>query len=44
MPAVHAFAMYAGLALTIDFILQMTCFVALMTLDIKRHEVSVVFI
>ena len=39
MPAVHAFAMYAGLALTIDFFLQMTCFVALLTLDIRRQEV-----
>lgn len=42
MPAVHAFALYAGLALTIDFILQITCFVSLMALDAKRQEVSTV--
>lgn len=39
MPAVHAFALYAGLALTIDFLLQVTCFVALMALDARRQEV-----
>lgn len=38
MPAVHAFALYAGLALTIDFVLQLTCFVALMALDARRQE------
>ncbi|XP_050702417.1 NPC intracellular cholesterol transporter 1-like isoform X2 [Eriocheir sinensis] len=38
MPAVHAFALYAGLALTIDFVLQVTCFVALMALDARRQE------
>ncbi|XP_034472622.1 NPC intracellular cholesterol transporter 1 [Drosophila innubila] len=38
MPAVRAFALYAGVALLIDFILQITCFVGLFTLDIKRKE------
>ncbi|XP_045596555.1 NPC intracellular cholesterol transporter 1 isoform X1 [Procambarus clarkii] len=38
MPAVHAFALYAGLALSIDFILQVTCFVSLVALDAKRQE------
>ncbi|KAK3872829.1 hypothetical protein Pcinc_022085 [Petrolisthes cinctipes] len=38
MPAVHAFALYAGMALTIDFILQMTCFVSLVALDARRQE------
>ncbi|XP_063873774.1 NPC intracellular cholesterol transporter 1-like isoform X1 [Scylla paramamosain] len=38
MPAVYAFALYAGLALVIDFLLQMTCFVALLTLDAHRVE------
>lgn len=38
MPAVYAFALYAALALVIDFFLQMTCFVALLTLDAKRVE------
>ncbi|KAK8738118.1 hypothetical protein OTU49_004053 [Cherax quadricarinatus] len=36
MPAVYAFALYAALALVIDFFLQMTCFVALMSLDAHR--------
>lgn len=38
MPAVYAFALYAGLALVIDFFLQMTCFVALLSLDAHRIE------
>ncbi|XP_071542748.1 NPC intracellular cholesterol transporter 1-like [Panulirus ornatus] len=38
MPAVNAFALYAALALVIDFFLQMTCFVALMSLDARRVE------
>lgn len=38
MPAVYAFALYAALALLIDFFLQMTCFVALLSLDAKRIE------
>ncbi|XP_033249030.1 NPC intracellular cholesterol transporter 1 isoform X1 [Drosophila miranda] len=38
MPAVKAFALYAGVALIIDFLLQITCFVSLFTLDTKRKE------
>ena len=38
MPAVKAFALYAGMALLIDFLLQITAFIALLTLDIKRQE------
>ena len=38
MPAVKAFALYAGLALLIDFLLQITAFIALMKLDISRQE------
>uniref|UniRef100_A0A1B0CLS9 SSD domain-containing protein n=2 Tax=Lutzomyia longipalpis TaxID=7200 RepID=A0A1B0CLS9_LUTLO len=38
MPAVHTFAMYAAVALLIDFILQLTAFVALMSLDQRRYE------
>uniref|UniRef100_A0A1B0D1E4 Uncharacterized protein n=1 Tax=Phlebotomus papatasi TaxID=29031 RepID=A0A1B0D1E4_PHLPP len=38
MPAVHTFAMYAAVALLIDFILQLTAFVALMSLDQMRYE------
>ncbi|XP_015113278.1 NPC intracellular cholesterol transporter 1 isoform X2 [Diachasma alloeum] len=38
MPAVKAFALYAGMALLIDFLLQITCFVSLLTLDTLRHS------
>ncbi|XP_054719503.1 NPC intracellular cholesterol transporter 1-like [Uloborus diversus] len=38
MPAVHAFALYAGLALLIDFLLQISCFVAILSLDAAREE------
>lgn len=37
MPAVKAFALYAGMALIIDFILQITCFVSLLSLDTVRQ-------
>ncbi|KAK2584243.1 hypothetical protein KPH14_006655 [Odynerus spinipes] len=37
MPAVKAFALYAGMALLIDFILQITCFVSLLALDTVRQ-------
>lgn len=39
MPAVQAFAMYAGMSLLINFVLQMTLFVALFSLDVAREEV-----
>ncbi|OQR71017.1 niemann-Pick C1 protein-like [Tropilaelaps mercedesae] len=38
MPAVKKFALYAGVALFIDFLLQITVFVALLTLDAQRQE------
>lgn len=38
MPAVRSFAVYAGMALLIDFTLVVTCFVALLSLDTKRQE------
>ncbi|XP_022252090.1 Niemann-Pick C1 protein-like isoform X2 [Limulus polyphemus] len=38
MPAVKLFALYAGVALIINFLLQMTCFLGLFTLDAKRQE------
>ncbi|XP_074041051.1 NPC intracellular cholesterol transporter 1 isoform X2 [Leptinotarsa decemlineata] len=38
MPAVKAFALYAGMALLIDFILQVTCFVSLLSLDTIRQQ------
>lgn len=37
MPAVKAFALYAGMALIIDFFLQITCFVGLLALDTVRQ-------
>lgn len=37
MPAVKAFALYAGMALIIDFLLQITCFVSLLSLDTVRQ-------
>ncbi|XP_064596791.1 NPC intracellular cholesterol transporter 1-like [Liolophura sinensis] len=38
MPAVKIFSLYAAMAVLIDFLLQISCFVALMTLDAKRQE------
>ncbi|KAH0517385.1 Niemann-Pick C1 protein [Microtus ochrogaster] len=38
VPAVHTFSLFAGLAVFIDFLLQITCFVSLLGLDIKRQE------
>lgn len=38
MPAVRLFSLYAAMAVFIDFLLQITCFVALMTLDCKRER------
>ncbi|MPC37079.1 Niemann-Pick C1 protein [Portunus trituberculatus] len=38
MPAVQAFAMYAGMSLLINFVLQMTLFVSLFSLDVMREE------
>ncbi|CAG9827164.1 unnamed protein product [Diabrotica balteata] len=40
MPAVKAFALYAGMALMFDFLLQITCFVSLMALDIARQSAN----
>ncbi|XP_076291600.1 Niemann-Pick type C-1a isoform X2 [Lasioglossum baleicum] len=37
MPAVRAFALYAGMALLVDFLLQVTCFVSLLALDTIRQ-------
>ncbi|CAL1281505.1 unnamed protein product [Larinioides sclopetarius] len=38
MPAVRLFALYAGVALLVNFFLQMTCFLGLFILDSKRQE------
>ncbi|XP_074144554.1 NPC1-like intracellular cholesterol transporter 1 [Sminthopsis crassicaudata] len=40
MPAVRTFALTAGLAIILDFLLQMSAFVALLSLDSKRQEAS----
>ena len=39
MPAVKAFALYAGMALLFDFLLQISCFIGLLSLDTARQEV-----
>lgn len=39
MPAVRSFSLVAALAVWLNFCLQITCFVALMTLDAQRSEV-----
>lgn len=38
MPAVKTFALYAALAVLMDFILQITAFVALLSLDARRQD------
>ncbi|XP_026319568.1 NPC intracellular cholesterol transporter 1, partial [Hyposmocoma kahamanoa] len=40
MPAVRAFALYAGAALLIDFLMQVTCFVALLAIDTHRQNAN----
>lgn len=40
MPAIRIFALYAGLALLIDFLLQISCFVSLLAIDSYRQLVS----
>jgi Niemann-Pick C1 protein len=40
MPAVKSFSMIAAMAVWIDFCLQITCFVAILTLDARRAEVK----
>lgn len=39
MPAVKVFSQYASLAVFIDFLLQISAFVALLALDAKRQKV-----
>ncbi|XP_049876283.1 NPC intracellular cholesterol transporter 1 isoform X1 [Pectinophora gossypiella] len=40
MPAVRAFALYAGAALLVDFLLQVTCFIALLAIDTHRQNAN----
>uniref|UniRef100_A0A5S6R403 SSD domain-containing protein n=1 Tax=Trichuris muris TaxID=70415 RepID=A0A5S6R403_TRIMR len=37
MPAVKVFSLYAALAIFFDFFLQITCFLALFTIDLRRE-------
>ena len=39
MPAIKTFALYAGMALLLDFLLQITCFIGLLSLDTARQNV-----
>ncbi|KAF0979034.1 hypothetical protein FDP41_002104 [Naegleria fowleri] len=36
MPAVQAFCIYSGVAIIVNFVLQVTCFSALLSLDLRR--------
>ncbi|CAB4020925.1 Niemann-Pick C1 [Paramuricea clavata] len=38
MPAVKVFSLYASVAVFVNFLLQVTCFVALMSLDVRRQQ------
>lgn len=38
MPAVHTFALYATAAIIFNFLLQITAFIAFMTIDLTRQE------
>lgn len=40
MPAVRVFALTSGVAVMLDFMLQMSAFVALVSLDSRRQEVG----
>lgn len=42
MPAVRTFALTSGFAVVLDFLLQVSAFVALLSLDSRRQEVGVV--
>ena len=40
MPAVKWFALYAAVSLTFNFIMQITCFIAAMSIDEQRRQKS----
>ena len=41
MPAVEQFALAAAVAIVFDFLLQITAFLAILSLDARRHEVKI---
>lgn len=40
IPAVHTFTLYATVAITFNFLLQITAFIAFLTIDLDRQQVS----
>ena len=42
MPAVKWFALYAAVSLTLNFFMQITCFVAAMSIDEQRRQKSII--
>ena len=42
MPAVKWFALYAAVSLTLNFFMQITCFVAAMSIDEQRGQKSII--
>ena len=40
MPAVKVFSLYASVAVFVNFLLQVSCFVALMSYDVRRQQVT----
>ena len=44
MPAVKVFSLYASVAVFVNFLLQVSCFVALMSYDVRRQQVICSFI
>ena len=40
VPAVHEFCLFAGVALLVDFILHMTFFLAVLSVDVRRLELQ----
>ncbi len=40
MPAVRSFSLYAGMAICFDFLLQITAFLTVFAMDVRRQEVK----
>ena len=43
MPAIRAFSLYAAVAVLVNFLLQITVFVSVMALDIRRQMVQLIY-